>query len=567
MNVKYEWNNWNDIDWKVVEIQVFKLQKRIFKASRRGDVKLTHRLQRLLTKSYYGKLWATRRVTQDNSGKKTAGVDGVKSITPNQRFELAKNLTVGGKAKPLRKVWIPKANGEKRGLGIPTIANRALQALVKLGLEPQWESSFEENSYGFRPARSCHDAIQAIFQTIKQMPKFVLDADISGCFDNINHEKLLAKLNTYPSLKRQVKAWLESGVMDGKNLIDTEKGTPQGGVISPLLANIALHGMELEIENYARTLKGNKGKNIKSLTLVRYADDFVILHKDLEVVLAGKEIIENWLKGIGLELKPSKTKISHTLNKHEGKVGFDFLGFTIRQFPVGKCQSGKSSHGNQLGFKTIITPSKDKIKKHLQKIGDTIKSHNSAPQEALISRLNPIIRGWSNYYSSAVSSETYKHCDRIVYQQLKRWAERRHPKKSKSWVANKYWQSDYSNGKMRNWVFGTKEGMKFVMHSDTPIVRHVKVKGNKSPFDGDMIYWASRLGTHSETSTRMAKLLKSQKGKGNHCGLYFKSDDSVEIDHIIPKSLGGKDEYKNLQALHKHCHDSKTAKDGSNRKK
>ena len=448
----YEWNEWRKINWKKVERQTFKLQTRIYRASQSGNVKLVHRLQRLLTTSFYGRLWATRKVTQDNRGKVTAGVDGKKSLTPKQRLELVLTLKEGRKAKPLRRVWIPKPSGEKRGLGIPTIEDRARQCLIKMALEPQWESKFEENSYGFRPARSCHDAIQAIFYGIGQKAKYVLDADISKCFDKIDHQKLLAKLQTYPQLRHQIKQWLKSGVKENGSWYPTNEGTPQGGVCSPLLANIALHGMEIEIKNYAQTLRGGKRDNQKTLNLIRYADDFVILHEKLEVIMDCKKLIENWLKEIGLELKPSKTRISHTLNECEGNIGFDFLGFNIRQYPVGKGQSVKSSKGKLLGFKTIIKPSKGKIKAHVKRLGEVIRKHKSSSQLALIKELNPIIRGWSNYYATQCSKEIFSYCDHILYQQLKRWAERRHPKKGKTWVANKYWHSEGN----RNWVFANK---------------------------------------------------------------------------------------------------------------
>jgi RNA-directed DNA polymerase len=407
MNAKtYEWKNWQELDWKVIESAVFKLQKRIYRASQRGEVKLVHRLQRLLTKSYSGKLWATRRVTQDNQGKKTAGVDGGKSLSGEQRLQLVNNLKLGDKSQPTRRVWVPKPNGEKRPLGIPTMYERALQCLVKLALEPQWEALFEGNSYGFRPGRGCHDTIQAIFDAIKFKPKFVLDADIANCFDRINHEKLLAKLETYPKLKRQVKAWLKSGFRDKNSWFPTEEGTPQGAILSPLLANIALHGMEREIKKYAESWKGNKRDNRKSLSLIRYADDFVILHEKLEVILKCQEIIKDWLANIGLELKPSKTRISHTLNKYDGNIGFDFLGFTIRQFPVGKYQTGKSTNGSPLGFKTLIKPSKKKVKAQIEKLGKVVRKHKSSPQAALIKELNPIIKGWANYYATVCSKET-----------------------------------------------------------------------------------------------------------------------------------------------------------------
>ena len=563
----YKWNNWGDINWKVVERQVFKLQKRIYKASQRDDVKLIHRLQRLLTHSYYGKLWATRRVTQDNQGKKTAGVDGIKELKPKQRLELANSLKLGNKVKPTCRVWIPKpGRDEKRPLGIPTMYERALQCLAKTALEPEWEAKFEPNSYGFRPGRCAQDAIEAIFININQKAKYVLDADIAKCFDKINHSALLEKLKTYPTLRNQIKAWLKCGVLDQGEFSQTDEGTPQGGVISPLLANIALHGMESRIKEYARTLKGKKANNEKALSLIRYADDFVILHENLDVILKCQDIISEWLSELGLELKPSKTKISHTLNEYKGNTGFDFLGFTVRQFPVGKDHSGKTQHGTFLGFKTIIKPSKEKVKVHAEKCNQVIRKHKSSPQSALIKELNPIIKGWCSYNASVCSKETYSSLDHVNYLQLKRWAQRRHPNKNQHWVANKYWHSEGN----RNWVFSAKTKFKDVenliklrTHAETPIVRHTKVKGERSPFDGDMVYWATRMGRHPEMDTRKATLLKKQKGKCNHCGHHFRNGDLLEVDHIIPKSLGGKDTYKNLQILHRHCHDIKTRTDGS----
>ncbi len=540
---------WRDIDWRRVEKNVFKLQKLIYRASSRGEMRKMRKYQRLLTSSYYTRLLAVRLVTQDNQGKKTAGMDGIKNLSPMQRFNLVDLLKSRYlKASPTRRVWIPKpGKDEKRPLGIPTMYDRALQALVKLGMEPEWEARFEPNSYGFRPGRSTHDAIEAIYLSIHMKPKYVLDADISKCFDRINHDALLRKIGKTP-YRRLIKQWLKSGVFDNNQFLDTVKGTPQGGVISPLLANIALHGMEDCLSKLAETLPGRKLVNKQALTLVRYADDFVILHKDLNVVLQAKAVIEEWLSHIGLELKPSKTRIAHTLEEYEGnKPGFDFLGFTVRQWKVKSTDQG---------FKTLIKPSAKSIKTHYRKLAEVCDSHKSAPTEALIAKLNPIIRGWANYFSSIVSSEIFKKLDDLLWKRLWRWVSRRHPNKSHTWVKRKYFPTIGT----RNWILNKGEYI-LNQHSDVPIVRHVKVKGTVSPYDNNWTYWSGRIGKHPGTRKEVATLLKRQKNKCAFCGLTFRPMDLIDVDHIVPKFKGGDNTYKNKQVLHRHCHDSKTAND------
>jgi len=432
------------------------------------------------------------------------------------------------------------------------------RALVKLALEPEWEASFEPNSYGFRPGRSCHDAVEAIYLSIKQKAKYVLDADIAKCFDRIDHKALLSKIHTYPTLSRQIKTWLKAGYCVRNELFPTNEGTPQGGVISPLLANIALHGMEERVKQYAETLKGNKSKvnNRSALSLIRYADDFVIIHEDLSVVKKCQEIIAEWLSDIGLELKPSKTKLTHSLIEIDGNVGFEFLGFHVQQHRVGNYRCASNTKGTPLGFKTLITPSKAKIKTHLTKIAEVIDTHKTAPQAALISKLNPIIKGWSNYYSTVCSKETYSKVDQLTYQKLMAWGKSR-GKGDGSWY-NKYWLTVGTNKRFR-----TAEGHELTSHSDTAIVRHTKVKSEVSPYNGNWSYWSSRRGTYPGIPTGEAKLIKRQKGKCSHCGLYFTDTDIVEVDHIKLKSMGGKNTHDNLQLLHRHCHDTKTAQDGS----
>ncbi|WP_293318378.1 group II intron reverse transcriptase/maturase [Microcoleus sp. PH2017_15_JOR_U_A] len=478
------------------------------------------------------------------------------------------HLKVTGKSKPTRRVWIDKPGKvEKRPLGIPTMFDRALQALVKLALEPEWEAKFEGNSFGFRPGRSAHDAIETIFKNVSLKAKYVLDADISQCFDCINHKALLQKLNTFPTLRKQIKAWLKSGVMDSGVFSNTKEGTPQGGVISPLLANIALHGFEDFITSFYTitrgivTTTGRKSTTRVKPTLVRYADDFVILHESEEFVTLLRQKADEWLKNMGLELKPSKTRICHT------SEGFNFLGFNVRQYKVGAYRAATLSKGNQyspskevinLGFTTIIKPTKEAVKRHLDKIGQVIDKHHNAPQEALISRLNPIIRGWCNYYASSVSKETFNKCDHLTYQQLLAWAKSRCTKTNAHDTVSNYWRTVGKD----NWTFATSGGTALVKHSSTPIVRHTKVQGARSPFDGDLVYWGKRMSSHPELSSRVATLLKRQAGKCVLCELSFKYGDLWEVDHVIRTSRGGKDEYSNWQLLHRHCHDLKTATDG-----
>lgn len=449
---------WDFINWKPIESMVNRLQMRIAKAAKEGKHGKVKALQWILTNSFYAKLLAVKRVTS-NSGAKTSGVDKVIWNTALQKIEAVGLLRRRGyKPQPLRRIYIPKKNGKQRPLGIPTMMDRAMQALYLLALEPVAETQADGNSYGFRPKRSCADAIQQCFLSLcrKNSSSWVLEGDIKACFDRIDHGWLMANA---PTDTKVLEKWLVSGYMEKGLFYKTEDGTPQGGIISPRLATVALNGLEGAVKAGFR--KPDK------VNVVVYADDFVVTCSSKEVLEQKiKPRIAAFLKKRGLELSQEKTHITHI------EDGFDFLGHNVRKYRNGKL---------------LITPSKKNIKTFLGNIRDIVKSNPTATTEGLIRQINPKIRGWCNYFRHVVSKRTFSYVDHKIFLALMSWIRRRHIHKSAQWRKNKY----FRHNELRNWVFSTKiiginnniSHLDLFMASSVPIKRHVKIRADANPFD------------------------------------------------------------------------------------
>lgn len=534
---------WNAINWRDVNSQVNNLRKRIYRAACEGNMKLVSSLQKLMLRSKSNKLHAIRRVTQVNKGRNTPGIDKIVVNTDKDRSLLLKQLACKDikSVKPIKRVYIPKGSGKTRPLGLPTILDRCRQAVVKSALEPYWEAKFEGCSYGFRPGRSPHDAIEKMFciaRPGKSRP-WILDADIEGAFDNIDHDFLLQALGNFPA-RKWIEAWLKSGVMENCQVTSTIAGTPQGGIISPLLSNIALHGME-ESLNISYLQSGSI--NTKSeYALVRYADDFVVFSKSKTSCLRAKEILKPWLLKRGLKFSETKTQILHI------EDGIDFLGFNIKHCNTQSKKSGKI---------LLCRPSKDSIKAYRKQIILECKRCRSRTTEGIINTLNPKIKGWCNYFKSVSSKATFSTLDRWMWSKLSSFVQKRHPNKSRRWRNSKYWGK--IKGRNDQWVFMDKDNPKDLFLwklAWTPIRRHVLVKGRSSPDDPKLReYWKKRQTNKSQYLFRLKAILwQNQAGLCYLCKDNIDNGEAIDIHHKIPRSLGGSDKLENLVVLHSACH-------------
>lgn len=543
---------WADINWKLTKKRVRNLRQRIFRATQMRKWNRVRSLMKLMLRSQSNLLLSIKRITQINQGKRTAGVDGQKVLTNPERFKLYLEMAeiTPWKAKPAKRMYIPKSNGKRRPLGIPVIKDRVLQTVVKNALEPSWEARFEASSFGFRPGRSTHDAIQRCYSRLRKgHDQWVLDADIQGAFDNISHNHVLNTIGQIPG-RELIKQWLKAGYMENEIFHATESGTPQGGSISPLLANIALDGLEqlisshVKVRTYQFTPKAKRQRVIKQKLAKygysRYADDFVVTAETQEDLLAILPEIQEWLKERGLQLNEEKTQI---VNMNDG---FNFLGFRIRHFR-GRC---------------FTMPQKEKVLAFVQRIRDWLKAHKNTPANEVICYLNPVLKGWGNYYRHGVSKDVYSYVDDQIWKAVWKWACRRHPNKGKRWVASKYF--DFSRGGWRLKANhrnrrGEEQTITLCRLYDIPITRHVQVKRTNSPDDPNLTkYWEQRRTQFGKVllakGSRLYKIAQNQRWKCLKCGEHLFNGEELNQHHLKHVKDGGMEYEDNLELIHKSCH-------------
>jgi RNA-directed DNA polymerase len=534
---------WHTINWSKAHQQVRRLQTRIVKATQQGKWGKVKALQHLLTHSFSAKALAVKRVGE-NTGQRTPGVDGERWSTPQKKIAAVQSLQQRGyQPKPQKRVFIPKANGKKRPLGILTLKDRAMQTLYLLALDPVAETLADPHSYGFRKERSCADAIERCFKifSAKDAARYVLEGDIEACYDEISHQWLETHI---PINKTRLHQWLKAGFIYRKKLFPTTKGTVQGGPISPVLANQTLDGLEHKLTEHFPPTATKKGCYRYKVHLVRFADDFIISGSSLELLEKEvKPVVEAFLQERGLKLSQEKTKLT-TIEE-----GFDFLGQNIRKYPNGKL---------------LIKPAKAKVKAFLTKVRRLIKNNSSISAGKLILKLNPVIKGWANYHRHAVSKKTFSKINHAIFRALWRWVKRRHSHKHWRWRKHRY----YKSVGLRNWVFfGKIEGKEgqvqevelFDIASIT-IKRHLQVKSEANPYDPAFEeYFDQRLGLKWLDSTlynrrKLIRLWREQQGICPICQEKITKESGWNLHHVIFRVNGGSDKLNNLLLLHPNCH-------------